>query len=363
MLPAQPGQELPFADHFAPNDSWNMSTTPYRRWPPGLHRQDAVWTYEDGRPVEDPATLSRLNALAIPPAWQHVWASPDPDARVQARGIDSRGRIQYRYSEAATKEAAENRFAHMMHFAEHLPELRAAVEKELRRRPTSPDAPQVTALAVRFLDLGLFRVGTERYARENHTYGLTTLEPRHVRVHKAAVTFDFIGKEHLHQVHTVEDSHAAKVTTRLLEQAQADEGVFLFQTYATPREHIDSSSVNSYIHAVCGAASTAKVFRTWGATVIAASVSAGSSFPLGKKHKDPSLTAYDAAAYVLGNTPSMARHSYVHPSSPKLGARQDVREAVAEASERMGTDAAHRVFTDQQLQETVRRALEEEQGR
>ena len=334
-----------------------MNDVPYRHWPPGLHRVSLNrWVDEDGQDVQDRATLERLQSLALPPAWEHVWASTDPRARVQARGVDSRGRIQYRYSPAAREESARNRFANMLDFAERLPGLRADVRRQLRRRPPSPDAVQVTALAVRLLDLGLFRVGNPRYTRENHTHGLTTLQIRHVAVQGDEIVFDYVGKEHRQQLRRVEDHQAATVMRRLLECGEAEDD-FVFRSCAAPRQRIDSTSVNSYVHGICGSAASAKVFRTWGATVVAAAVSAGATFPGGKRHRDPALTAYDAAAHVLGNTPTMARNSYVHPRSLSLGEVEAVRRAVQDAARRHGSDAAHKIFVDESLQETIRVAL------
>lgn len=338
-----------------------MTDTPtYLHWPPGLQRRSTnVWVDADGNRIDDEVTLARLRALALPPAWRHVWASPDPHARIQARGIDSRGRVQYRYSAEATEQAAKNKFSHMLHFAENLPQLRARVMKDLRRRPPSPDVDQVTALAVRILDLGLFRVGTGKYARDNHTYGLTTLEPSHVKVHSPQIDFDFIGKEHIRQQHQLYDRPSARVMSNLLATHSEASSDFLFRT-ENPSHRVDSATVNSYIHAVSGSAASAKVFRTWGATVIAAAVTGGAAFQTEQRHKDPTLHAYDAAAHVLGNTPTMARSSYVHPRATEIGQLESVRNAVQDTAERMGTDDVHRIFADEELQETVRIELVEQ---
>ena len=240
-----------------------MVDAPYQHWPPGLHRISlSRWVDEEGQDVEDPETLERLRSLAIPPAWEHVWASEDPTARVQARGMDARGRIQYRYSPAAKAESARNRFAHMLDFAQRLPNLREDVQRQLRRRPAAPDSAQVVALAVRLLDLGLFRVGTARYTRDNNTHGLTTLRARHVTVDRDVIFFDYVGKEHVRQLRSVEDRRAATIMTRLLACGGAREDDLVFRSCLPPRQRVDSASVNSYIHAVCGASASAKVFRT-----------------------------------------------------------------------------------------------------
>lgn len=339
-------------------------------WRPGYRRDaEGTWLGEDGAPVSDPVVLERLAKLAIPPAWGDVWAAPSPDDRVQARGVDSRGRTQYRYSPAATEQAARDKFTHMLHFASALPRLRELIQMRLSQPIENPDFRQVTALAGRFLDRGLFRVGSDRYVRDNDTYGLTTLRTNHVSVEGDIVTFDFVGKEHLRQHHEIEDGLAAQLTARLLElhEAQEDEGFhpYLLSVPASSGTHgtirrVRAATLNSYIHAATGAPATAKMARTWGGTVIAAAVAGGAHFESSKHHKDPSLTAYDAAAAVLGNTPRMARTSYVHPAALEVGTSQRVREAVAEAARARGTQEVHRLFFDPELQEAVRLALDQQ---
>lgn len=338
-------------------------------WRPGYRRDpQGTWLNEDGTPVSDQAALERLAKLAIPPAWGDVWAAPSPEDRVQARGIDSRGRTQYRYSAAATEQAARDKFAHMLHFASALPQLRELIQMRLAQPIDSPDFRQVTALAGRFLDRGLFRVGSDRYVRDNDTYGLTTLRTNHVSIEGDTVTFDFIGKEHLRQHHEVEDALAAQLTARLLElhEAREDGGLppYLLSVPAPDGDHspirrVRAATLNSYIHAATGAPASAKMARTWGGTVIAAAVAGGAHFESPKRHRDPALTAYDAAAAVLGNTPRMARTSYIHPAALEVGASDPVRDAVAKAARTQGTQEVHRLFFDPGLQEAVRLALEQ----
>lgn len=331
---------------------------PYLHWPPGLRRiPGGKWVDDDGEPVTDPATLARVRALVIPPAWRYVWAALDPDQPIQARGLDSRGRVQYRYSAAHNEQAARHKFAGMLHFAGELPRLRAHVLTELRRRPAEPDGPQLTGLAVRLLDLGLFRVGTERYARGDHTYGLTTLLSSQVDVHGRRLDFDFVGKEHVQQQHSVVDTPAARIMKEQLGIREPEPTGPLFLTAGPDPHRIDSATVNSYIHAVSGAACSAKVFRTWGGTVIAAAMTGGARCAAARTHRDPALTAYDAVADILGNTPTVARGSYVHPAALTVGGSGPVRAAVAEAAERAGTDEVDRLFPDEGLQQAVREAL------
>ena len=334
-----------------------MSDQDHLHWPPGYRRgEDGTWTDERGARVEDPATLGRLKALAIPPAWRDVWAARDPEERVQARGVDSRGRMQYRYSAKAVADAAQDKFAHMLYFAKTLPELRKRVDHDLRRRPPQVDLEQGTALAIRLLDKGLFRVGNPRYLQDNHTYGLTTLDRGQVEVRGRKIIFDYVGKEHIRHVREVEDASAARVMSKMLAApGTAMDPVFV--TGEEPSRRIGSATVNSYIHATTGSGPSAKTFRTWGATVIAAAVRGGAHFDSPKKHKDETLYAFEAAAHVLGNTPTMARTSYVHPRAIELDSSSEVRGAVTEAAQRLGSRNVEMLFTDEDLQETVRRAL------
>lgn len=329
--------------------------------PPGYRREaGGVWTDSTGQQVSDKKTLDRLLALALPPAWKDVWAAEDPAARVQARGIDSRGRVQYRYSDAAVAAAAVNKYAHMLHFAEVLPELRKQVATDLNRRPTSPDLGQVTALAVRLLDRALFRVGNRRYTQDNHTYGLTTLERSQVSVKNRQIVFDYIGKEHIRHRRVVADAAAARVMAHLLASGSPAPDAPVFRTRESPPRRVTSATVNTYIHTACGAGVSAKTFRTWGGTVIAAAVRGGASFDAPKTHRDQTLYAYEAAAHVLGNTPAMARSSYVHPRAVEVGTSSGVRQAVTVAAGRAGTDEVTELFADEALQEAVRRALAED---
>src|SRR5580658_10068156 len=164
---------------------------------PGITRQRADkgfrYTGPSGADVTDPGELQRLRALAIPPAWTSVWISADPLGHIQATGVDSRGRTQYRYHPRWREQRDEQKFAHMLRFAQALPALREATRRDLKRRGLGRD--RVTAGAVRLIDLGLFRIGGERYAELDHHYGVATLEKRHVRLHRDRLEFDYIAKE------------------------------------------------------------------------------------------------------------------------------------------------------------------------
>lgn len=299
----------------------------------GLHRRNSPatgWVDDEGAPVTDEGTLARLAALSIPPAWRDVWASPDPEARVQATGVDARGRTQYRYSTEAEQRASDHKFSELLLFGAALPELRTRVEQHLAAG--ADDATQAvhraTAAAVRLIDRGLFRVGTDRYARDNHTYGLTTLTPEHVRVSGAAIQFAFIGKEHRPWHVVVDDAAVARVLDRLIADAPRPDAPLFSVEAGGSRYVVGSAAVNAYIHGATTAPATAKTFRTWGGTAAAAAVTAGAVPPGGTRSARADLRAYDAAAELLGNTREVARRSYVHPSAIEAGRAAAVVAAV-----------------------------------
>jgi DNA topoisomerase-1 len=332
---------------------------------PGMLRIDAraaLWVDDSGAVVSDEPTLWRLRALAIPPAWTSVWASADPDHRVQATGVDARGRTQYRYASAATAFASDQKFDHMLAFADALPALRARVTHDLRAHddvePVS--ATRVIAAIVRLLERGLFRIGNERYARDNHTYGLTTIRRGQLSVAGDTVEFDFVGKEHLRHRITVVDRAAARVVRSLLERpGSSDDEVFVAGAGHPPRS-IHSTEVNAYLHAHTGAPATAKVFRTWGATAAAAAIIAGAE-PAHAAGVGASVRstislesrAVMAAAELLGNTPTVARASYIHPSAFIVGGLGSVALAVDEAAARHGTRQVRVLFGDAAVQSAV----------
>jgi DNA topoisomerase-1 len=345
----------------------------------GLHREPPpgrAWVDDLGSPVSDAGTLGRLDALRIPPAWTDVWASPDPAARVQATGVDSRGRTQYRYSTAAEQEAAEHKFGDLLLFGRSLPALRARVDQHLARPPadsaTGSAAGRVkraTATAVRLIDRGLFRVGTERYARDNHTYGLTTLTADNVRVTGSTVDFTFVGKEHRPWHLAIDDAQAAVVVGELVDGAADGAPLFSVESHEGHEGHrghdahdgryvVSSAVVNAYIHGETSAPATAKTFRTWGGTAAAATMTAGAVSPVPVRSRRPDLVAYDVAAYLLGNTRDIARRSYVHPLALEAGRAAAVVQAVERAARSTGGDVRAVVRDD-----LVVAALVDELGR
>jgi DNA topoisomerase-1 len=282
---------------------------------PGITRQrdGASWRYEDpsGAAIADAQTLARIRALTIPPAWTSVWISPDPLGHIQATGVDSRGRTQYRYHELWREQRDAEKFSHMLRFAGALPELRAATVHDLRRRELNRD--RVASGAVRLIDLGLFRIGGERYAELDHHYGVATLEKRHVTVTRHGVRFDYIAKEGKRREITVTDP-AVLPTVRAL--ASSDNG--LDSLFAWERDGtwhpLRSHDVSEYIAGRAGAHFTAKEFRTWNATVLMALLLANAD-PAGTARGRSRVIAASVrgVAEWLGDTPTVARASYIDP--------------------------------------------------
>jgi DNA topoisomerase I len=287
---------------------------------PGIRRVRAGrgFTYRraDGTTVRDPSERERLAALAVPPAWTDVWICPDPRGHVQATGRDQRGRKQYRYHPRWREVRDADKFDHLLVFGQRLGDLRARVEQDLRRHGLPRE--RVLALVVRLLDDTLIRVGNPEYAADNDTYGLTTLRRRHVEVTDRRAVFDFVGKGGTEHHVTVDDARLARLVRRCSELG----GHELF-TYADEHDgvrEVSSTDVNDYVREVIGQETSAKDFRTWGGTVIAAETLAtmetGEGSGAEPQVEQDILAAYDAAAASLHNTRTVCRQCYVHPAVP-----------------------------------------------
>jgi DNA topoisomerase IB len=269
--------------------------------------------YEDpsGAVITDPAQLRRIAALALPPAWTNVWISADPLGHIQATGTDSRGRTQYRYHQLWREQRDAQKFAHMLRFARALPALRAATVHDLRRHGLGRD--RVAASTVRLIDLGLFRIGGERYAELDHHYGATTLEKRHVRLTRDGVRFDYIAKEGKHRELTITDRAVLPVVRALSRSDTGTDSLFCWQD--GDRWHrLRSAEVTNYIATHADGHFTAKEFRTWNATVLMALAlaNAGPS-PAGRRRSVIAAGVRQVAAW-LGDTPAVTKSSYIDPS-------------------------------------------------
>jgi DNA topoisomerase I len=282
---------------------------------PGITRSriGAGFRYYDpsGTELTDTETLLRLGALAIPPAWTRVWISPDPLGHIQATGVDSRGRTQYRYHQLWREQRDAQKFAHMLRFAGALPALRTATLHDLKRRGLERD--RVVASAVRLIDLGLFRIGGEKYAELDHHYGATTLEKRHVRVTRDALTFDYTAKEGKRRSVTVTDE-AVRPTVRALARSGNGLDTLFCWKHGDAWQPLRSRDVSSYIAARAGGHFTAKEFRTWNATVLMALVlaNAGPTPAVRARGRVIAAGVREVAGW-LGDTPTVTRASYIDP--------------------------------------------------
>jgi DNA topoisomerase-1 len=291
---------------------------------PGITREraDGDFRYRDpsGLPVTGGEALLRIGALSIPPGWQDVWISTDPLGHIQATGVDSRGRTQYRYHQVWREQRDAQKFAHMLRFAGVLPALRSATVRDLGGRRLDRD--RVAATAVRLLDLGLFRIGGEKYAELDHHYGATTLRKRDVTVTRDGVAFDYIAKEGKRRVITVTDGAVRSAVRALIRSDNDLDSLFSFQDGAAWRP-LRSHEVSGYIVTRSGGHFTAKEFRTWNATVLMALLLANTDpAPTARSQTRAIAAAVRGVADWLGDTPTVARASYI---DPRLIARYQAR--------------------------------------
>ena len=302
---------------------------------PGIRRRRAGkgFSYRDadGNKVKDPATLARIRALAIPPAYTDVWICPDPDGHMQATGRDAKGRKQYRYHPRFRELAETNKYEHMLAFAKALPGIRAKVDAHMRLRGLSRE--KVLATVVHLLETTLIRVGNDDYVEQNRSYGLTTLENRHVKVEGGQLRFRFKGKSGKRWNLTLKDRRIA----RIVRACQEIPGQELFQYVDEDgrRHDVTSGDVNAYLREITGEDITAKDFRTWAGTVLAAmALRAFETVDSEAKAKKNIRAAIEQVAARLGNTPTICRKCYVHPeiinAYVDAGVLAEVKEQVEE---------------------------------
>jgi DNA topoisomerase-1 len=264
----------------------------------------------DGKRVTDVETLDRIKALVIPPAWNDVWISEDPFGHIQAVGYDAAGRKQYLYHPRWRANRDKRKFERMLEFARVLPDLRKVIQAVLEQEGLS--RTKVLALALRLIDLGLFRVGNEEYARQNGTVGLATIRTEHVKVSRdGTMTFDYIGKAGKRHVLTVKDPQAEKVVA-MLKRRRGNPELLAYQDESGQWIDVRSSDINDYLKSLT-AEFTAKDFRTWSATVMAATFLAESAGKEGVSPKRVAAGVVRRVAEQLGNTPAVCRASYISP--------------------------------------------------
>lgn len=281
---------------------------------PGIRRKRVGKNFSyiglNGKPIRDLAELQRIKSLGIPPAWTNVWICPKANGHIQATGRDAKGRKQYRYHPRWREVRDETKYDRIISFAGSLPRLRTRVTHDL----SHPGLPREKVLAtlVRLLDATLIRIGNEEYARENHSYGLTTMRNDHVDVSGSKVEFHFRGKSGKEHVIDIKDRQLAKIVKR----CQDLPGHELFEYIDDKGElrTVESSDVNDYLQAISGQSFTAKDFRTWGGTVaVTGALQEMGGFDTQTEAKKNVVQAIKEAAQELGNTPAICRKCYVHP--------------------------------------------------
>ena len=289
---------------------------------PGISRQRAGSGFRylgtNGAAVRDKATLARIRALAIPPAWEKVWICPREDGHLQATGRDARGRKQYRYHARWREVRDETKYGRMLAFARALPKIRRRVNQDLALAGLPRD--KVLATVVRLLETTRMRVGNEEYARENDSFGLTTLRVRQVRVQGSTMQFRFRGKSGVWHAFALSDRRLAAIVRRMRDLP----GYELFQYLDEQGETraVDSADVNDYLRQVAGAEFTSKDFRTWAGTVLAAE--ALHQFGEGGLQR-----AIEHVAKQLGNTKAVCRKCYIHPRVIEACADGSLAEAMS----------------------------------
>jgi DNA topoisomerase IB len=283
---------------------------------PGYQRRRAgrgfAYYDTDGALIKDDR-LDRIRGLAIPPAWRDVWICPWPHGHIQATGIDAAGRRQYRYHDQWRARRDAEKHERVLKIAHQLPDVRDEVVAALRTRGLNRE--RVLATAIRLLDLGAFRIGSEQYAEENGTYGLATLRREHVRVRGERTFFSYTAKGAIEREVELTDRPTATVVRQLLERPEGTgEELLAYQVEDGTWRDVTSGEINAYLKEISGAEITAKDFRTWNATVLMAAKLAEAPPPRSRTARKKIVNAaYKEVSEQLGNTPAVCKASYVDP--------------------------------------------------
>lgn len=280
------------------------------------------WAYYDpeGARITDRDEIDRLNAIGLPPAYTDAWFCPDPQGHIQAVGWDDKGRKQYRYHTGFREAQEAAKYDRCAAFGEHLPRLRRKVERDLKLRGLCRD--KAVAAVVRLLDLGTIRVGNESYAQANKSFGATTLRKRHAQVKGSSLKLQFRAKSGKMRVMTITDGSLSRFVKKM--QDLPGQNLFRWIDDAGAAHPVTSTDVNAYIREAMNEDFTAKHFRTWGASVLAFEALARADSYVGIKSVLEPVTA------ALGNTPSIARKSYVHPRLIELAKDKEAQAAFRE---------------------------------
>lgn len=266
----------------------------------------------DGGAVDDRRTLERIETLQIPPAWKEVWICLDPLGHLQASGVDAAGRRQYLYHERWRAHRDRRKFDSMVRFACALPRLRRKVAREIAGEDLS--RPRMLACAARLLDLGFFRIGSEQYAQENDSYGLATILKKHASVSGGVVIFDYPAKSGRRRVQAIADSHVLEIVSALKRRRGGGPELLAYRSGGRWLD-VRSDDVNGYLKQAMGGDFSAKEFRTWNATVLAAvALAAAEARPSVRSARERAISgAVKTVSAYLGNTPAVCRSSYIDP--------------------------------------------------
>ena len=282
---------------------------PWRR----VGTPEAGFTYlrGDGKPLRSKHALARIRKLAIPPAWKDVHISPDPGAKVQAYGTDAAGRKQYRYHPDHVATGARRKYRKLLAYARAIPRLREVTGQHLKHPGVGRE--RVLALVVRLMMRGFFRIGSEEYAVNNKTFGIATLQKKHLRIHGTTLVFTYVGKKSIDQRSVVAATPLVEVIHEILELP--GRRLFQFVDESGKVRPVTAAEVNGYIKGILGAPYTSKDIRTWGGTVRMATILADLGPPRSEAEAKKNLTlACKLVSSELGNTPSVCRSAYVHPA-------------------------------------------------
>ena len=297
-------------------------------------RRGKGFSYEeaDATTIHDREVIARIRELAIPPAWEEVWICPDANGHIQATGIDARGRKQYRYHDAWRIARDREKYAEMETFAKALPPMRERAEADLARRGLVRE--RVLACAVRLLDLGFFRIGSERYAEENETYGLSTLLRRHVKIEGGVANFDYFAKDSKRHLQQIADPAIVKTLRTLKDRNGGGRELLAWRKGRAGWVDVTAADVNEYLKESTGGDYSAKDFRTWNATVLAAVELAanGTDATTTAARKRAASAAVKRVATYLNNTPAVCRKAYI---DPRVFDRYDNGETIRSSLQRM----------------------------
>jgi DNA topoisomerase-1 len=310
----------------------------------GLRRKRAgkgfAYYTASGDLVRDRETLKRIKALAIPPAWTEVWICPHPNGHLQATGRDNKGRKQYRYHARWRSTRDENKYDRLLEFGQALPKIRKRTERDLAK----PGLPREKVLAaiVRLLETTLIRVGNEEYARSNNSFGLTTMRDKHVQIDGHEIRFRFRGKSGIKHDIDLTDRQLATIVKRCRDLPGQE--LFQYLDESGEQQTIGSADVNEYLREITGSDFTAKDFRTWAGTVLAAlALQEFNSFNSQTEAKHHIVRAIENVAKRLGNTPSVCRKAYVHPAVIETYLEGTLLEELQQRAEQELSKKLHRL--------------------